>query len=111
MASSPHKRAFVISSIAALVALIYANADSCTDDATCTSSDGEPLGRYSAWEDAPHSSDEFDHDNNKRVCGLPILTVEEWETGRFWESEKPVMVKNVTDGWKALEHWTKYVVA
>jgi len=59
--------------------------------------------------DAPASKEEFDHDNSPDVCGLPILTVEEWEAGRYWKGKKPVIVKNVTDGWAALEHWKKYV--
>eukprot|EP00804_Cyclotella_cryptica_P020020 CCRYP_007896-RC/>CCRYP_007896-RC protein AED:0.39 eAED:0.39 QI:341/1/1/1/1/1/3/411/445 len=57
--------------------------------------------------DAPASREEFDHDNDPEVCGLPILTVEEWEAGRYWEGNKPVIVKNVTAGWAAMEHWKK----
>lgn len=57
--------------------------------------------------DAPASTEEFDHDNDPEVCGLPILTVEEWEAGRYWEGKKPVIVKNVTAGWAAMEHWKK----
>lgn len=67
------------------------------------------LGLYATWEEAPASIHEFDHDNDKTVCRLPIITVEEWETGRYWEREVPVIVKNVTDAWPALKHWTKYV--
>jgi len=33
--------------------------------------------------------------------------MEEWEAGRYWEKDKPVLVKNATDGWKALNHWKK----
>ena len=72
-----------------------------------SSASSSSLGRYPTWEAAPASKDEFDHDNEKSVCRLPILTVEEWEAGRYWEREVPVIVKNVTDGWMALEHWTK----
>ena len=64
---------------------------------------------YLNWEDAPASRDEFDHDNDPSVCGIPVLTVEEWEAGRYWEGSKPVLVKNVTDGWAALKHWKKCV--
>jgi len=31
--------------------------------------------------------------------------VEEWEKGRYWERNKPVLVKNATEGWAALERW------
>ena len=71
----------------------------------CTNSQSPP--EYIEWEDAPASREEFDHDNDPEVCGIPFLTVEEWEAGRYWEGSKPVMVKNVTDGWAALEHWKK----
>jgi hypothetical protein len=63
--------------------------------------------QYENWEDGPASKEEFDHDNDPEVCGLPRLTVEEWESGRYWEGKKPVIVMNVTDGWAALEHWKK----
>ena len=36
-----------------------------------------------------------------------FISVEEWEEGRYWERDVPVIVRNVTDHWKALEHWTK----
>ena len=62
---------------------------------------------YETWEDAPASWGEFGHDNDPGVCGIPVLSVEEWEEGRYWEREEPVLVRNVTDGWPALEHWTK----
>jgi len=72
------------------------------------SDDGEiSLGRYKTWDEAPASYEEFDHDNDPSVCRLPFVTVEEWEKNRMWEGETPVIVKNVTDNWKALEHWTK----
>ena len=57
--------------------------------------------------DGPASTEEFDHDNDPSICGLPFLTVEEWESGRYWEGDKPVIVKNVTAGWAAMEHWKK----
>lgn len=65
------------------------------------------LGQYKTWEEAPASYEEFDHDNDPSVCRLPIVTVEEWEEKRMWEGETPVMVKNVTENWSALQHWTK----
>ena len=103
--TTAHKRAFFLSSISAILALIYADV-SCTEDGTSCASE-TPLGRYPTWEEAPSSTEEFDHDNDKSVCRLPIISVEEWEEGRFWEGEEPVLVRNVTDGWPALEHWTK----
>jgi len=33
--------------------------------------------------------------------------VEEWEVGRYWEGNQPVLVKNATDGWAALNNWKK----
>lgn len=59
------------------------------------------------WEDGPSSWDEFGHDNDPSVCGLQVLTVEEWEAGRYWEGKKPVLVSGVTDGWPALNNWKK----
>jgi hypothetical protein len=99
MASSIYKRALIL-----LLAFLSASGQTCTDDAasSCTNT-----GHYPTWEDAPASVQEFDHDNDKSICSLPIITVEEWETGRYWEKEEPVIVKNVTDGWLALQHWTK----
>jgi len=61
----------------------------------------------SEWEDGPSSWDEFGHDNDPAVCGLPVLTVEEWEAGKYWDGNKPVLVRNVTDGWAALDNWKK----
>mmetsp|Transcript_2148 Transcript_2148/g.3718 ORF Transcript_2148/g.3718 Transcript_2148/m.3718 type:complete len:140 (+) Transcript_2148:145-564(+) len=57
------------------------------------------------WEDGPASWEEFGHDNEH--CGVQYLTVEEWERGRHWDGSKPVIVRNVTAGWKALHHWKK----
>lgn len=63
--------------------------------------------RYSTWENAPSSLQEFDHDNDASVCRLPIITVNEWENNRYWERDVPVIVQNVTDTWMANMHWTK----
>ena len=103
MILSIRKGAFIFTNIEAFLALIYGI--NVGTPSTCTSEIS--LGRYLTWEDAPSSRDEFDHGNDKRLCGLPIVSVEQWEAGRLWEGEQPVIVKNVTDGWKALEHWTK----
>lgn len=59
------------------------------------------------WEDGPSSWEEFGHDNDPDVCGLQFLTVAEWEEGRFWEGDVPVIVKNVTGEWPALVNWKK----
>lgn len=57
------------------------------------------------WEDGPTSWSEFGHDNSPDVCGLPLISVEEWESGRYWERDTPVMVANVTAHWDALHNW------
>lgn len=59
------------------------------------------------WEDGPTSWDEFGHDNAPDICGVQVISVEEWEEGRYWKKDKPVIVKNVTDGWAALNNWKK----
>ncbi|KAL7467087.1 hypothetical protein ACHAXS_007352 [Conticribra weissflogii] len=74
---------------------------------SCNVAHSQSPPEYIEWEDGPASREEFDHDNAPDVCGIPVLTVEEWEAGRYWEGSKPVLVKNVTDGWAALEHWKK----
>ena len=57
------------------------------------------------WEDGTTSWDEFGHDNSPDMCNLPILTVEEWEAGKYWERDQPAIVRNVTKGWAALHSW------
>ena len=60
------------------------------------------------WEDGPTSWSEFGHDNSPEICGLPIISVVEWEEKRWWEGKLgPCIVKNVTDGWAALHNWKK----
>ena len=54
------------------------------------------------WEDGQSSWEEFGHNNNPDICGLPLLTVAEWEVGRYWERNTPVLVSGVTDGRAAL---------
>lgn len=60
------------------------------------------------WEDGHSSWEEFGHDNNPEICGLPLLTVTEWESGRYWERNTPVLVSGVTNGWAALSNWKKH---
>ena len=52
-------------------------------------------------QDSPASWEEFGHDNDPNACGLPVLTIDKWEAGSYWEGSKPVLVRNVTDGWAA----------
>eukprot|EP00571_Detonula_confervacea_P002185 CAMPEP_0172326870 /NCGR_PEP_ID=MMETSP1058-20130122/57864_1 /TAXON_ID=83371 /ORGANISM="Detonula confervacea, Strain CCMP 353" /LENGTH=331 /DNA_ID=CAMNT_0013043765 /DNA_START=102 /DNA_END=1097 /DNA_ORIENTATION=- len=107
VSATAHKR-FLSTIVAILAALIHAEIEACTEDCAPDASETPlGLGRYPTWEDAPASTEEFDHDNDKSVCRLPIISVEEWEAERYWEREDPVIVQNVTDGWPALEHWTK----
>jgi hypothetical protein len=95
--------AHLITLTALLVLVHAAKSQTCSpDDETCINT-----GRYKTWEDSPASWDEFGHDNDKTICRLPIISVEEWERGQYWLKQEPVIVKNVTVGWGALEHWTK----
>lgn len=59
------------------------------------------------WEDGPTSWEEFGHDNDPSICGVPRITVQEWEEGKYWEGKHPVIVLNVTNGWAALNNWKK----
>ena len=114
-ASSYSKRLSLILSGVAVVIVVavgYGSSTCAEGDASCAASASAPspasTGRYhSTWEEAPASAEEFDHDNDENVCRLSIISVDEWESGRHWEGEEPVIVRNVTDGWRALEHWTK----
>lgn len=81
-----------------------------SQDDTETTTDDEMIdyGNHNLeWEDGPSSWDEFGHDNAPDICGVQVLTVKEWEEGRYWEGSKPVIVKNLTDGWAALNNWKK----
>lgn len=106
---------FFLSSISAILALVSDDGvGSCIVENGAPCRDGDPAapsrlatGPYGTWEEAPSSVEEFDHDNRKSVCRLPVVSVEEWERGRYWEGEEPVIVQNVTGGWLALDHWTK----
>ena len=59
------------------------------------------------WEDGPSSWEEFGHDNDPSVCGVQRLTVAEWEAGRYWKKNRPVIVTNATAGWAAMHRWRK----
>ncbi|KAL7532012.1 hypothetical protein ACHAXR_004371 [Thalassiosira sp. AJA248-18] len=95
-----HRHAFYTSLIAALLALSSVHPQETPDDIDHGNHNLE-------WEDGPSSWEEFGHDNEPSICGLPVLTVEEWEAGKYWDGNKPVLVKNVTDGWAALHNWKK----
>lgn len=69
--------------------------------------ENSPYAKYKNWEDAPASWEEYGHDNDESVCGVPRLTVEQWEKGKYWQKNKPVIVMNVTEHWPAVEHWKK----
>ena len=98
----------VLSAVVVVLALAYDNFRLRFNTSHAQPQNGEiKLGRYKTWEEAPASYEEFGHDNDPSVCRLPIVSVEEWEEKRMWEGETPVIVKNVTQNWKALQHWTK----
>jgi hypothetical protein len=68
--------------------------------------DGVDYGNHNLrWDDGPSSWDEFGHDNDPNVCRMQTITIEEWESGRYWRGNVPVMVKNVTAGWAANVNW------
>ncbi|KAL3792831.1 hypothetical protein ACHAW5_003717 [Stephanodiscus triporus] len=68
--------------------------------------DGVDYGNHNlSWEDGPSSWDEFGHDNDPAICRMRTMTVEEWEMGRHWRNNVPVMVTNVTEGWAANHNW------
>ena len=97
-----------ISSISTVVLLVLSISIVCSSSSETTigSENNIDYGNHNfEWEDGPSSWDEFGHNNDPDVCGLPVLTVEEWEAGRYWEKGQPVLVKNVTDGWAALNNW------
>lgn len=81
------------------------NSETCLGCALNT--DEDPYTKYKHWEDAPASWEEYGHDNDESVCGVQRLTVEQWEKGKYWQKNKPVIVMNVTEHWPAVEHWKK----
>ena len=82
------------------------NSETCVGCAL-NSEEESPYTKFKSWEDAPASWEEYGHDNDESVCGVPRLTVEEWERGKYWQRNKPVIVVNVTEHWPAVEHWKK----
>ncbi len=59
------------------------------------------------WDDGPASWEEFGHDNDPNVCGIRYMSMEEWEEEKGWEGDRPVIVRNATEGWAALRNWKK----
>jgi hypothetical protein len=57
------------------------------------------------WSQGPSSWEEFGHTNDPSVCKLQTITVDEWERGKYWRGNVPVLVMNVTDNWDANVHW------
>ena len=103
-----HHRAVYIAILCFLAMSIIGVAFSQDDTETMTDEETIDYGNHNLeWEDGPSSWEEFGHDNAPDICGVQVLTVEEWEEGRYWEGGKPVIVKNVTDGWAALNNWKK----
>jgi len=111
--SSSNKRTWTtgLSTLSLLASVSAAlTSESCVDCALNTNTDNDPNSpytKYKDWEDAPASWEEYGHDNDPYVCGVERLTVEEWEKGKYWNKNKPVIVMNVTDQWPAVKHWTK----
>ena len=98
--------------LAAVVARLKAKIDDDSDDDVDEAEgggeedDGVDYGNHNlAWEDGPSSWEEFGHDNDPTVCRMPTITVDEWESGRYWRGNQPVMVANVTAGWAANVNW------
>ena len=102
----------VVVSLLPTAALVIAGEGTAVDDDVDGEIDRDGGDRLPAqWEDGPSSWDEFGHDNDPSVCGLRMLTVKEWEAGRYWEGREPVLVSGVTDGWPALNNWKKRVLS
>jgi len=55
------------------------------------------------WEDGHASWEEFGHNNEH--CNLQTITVQEWEDGKYWEKDDPVLVTGVTEHWAANTNW------
>ena len=55
------------------------------------------------WEDGHASWEEFGHNNEH--CNLQTITVQEWEDGKYWEKDDPVLVTGITEHWAANTNW------
>lgn len=103
------KQAYFFLLTLGLSASISAALDSETACLGCplNTDENSPYVKYKDWEDAPASWEEYGHDNDESVCGVPRLTIEQWEKGKYWQKNKPVIVMNVTEHWPAAQHWKK----
>ncbi len=103
------KQAYFFLLTLGLSASISAALDSETACLGCplNADENSPYVKYKDWEDAPASWEEYGHDNDESVCGVPRLTIEQWEKGKYWQKNKPVIVMNVTEHWPAVQHWKK----
>ncbi len=101
------KQACFLSTLSLLASISAAlNSETCIG-CSLNADENSPYSKYKDWEDAPASWEEYGHDNDEYVCGVPRLTVEEWEKGKYWQKNKPVIVMNVTEQWPAVNHWKK----
>lgn len=93
----------------AILSIIIATVNSEQEEIIPPNNNNIDYGNHNQeWEDGPTSWTEFGHDNAPEICGLPIISVTEWEEKRWWEGKLgPCIVKNVTDGWAALHNWKK----
>ena len=57
------------------------------------------------WSQGPSSWEEFGHTNDPNICRLQTITLDEWERGKYWRYNVPVMVMNVTADWDANMNW------
>jgi len=57
------------------------------------------------WSQGPSSWEEFGHANDPDICRLRTITLDEWERGKYWRYNVPVMVTNVTADWDANVNW------
>lgn len=57
------------------------------------------------WSQGPSSWEEFGHANDPNICRLQTITLDEWERGKYWRYNVPVMVMNVTADWDANMNW------
>jgi len=103
-----YKQASFLSTLSLLASFSAAlNSETTCIGCPLNADENSPYSKYKHWEDAPASWEEYGHDNDESVCGVPRLTVEQWEKGKWWQKNKPVIVMNVTEQWPAVEHWKK----
>lgn len=72
-----------------------------------TVSQSNLLDAESGWRQAPRSTLLEFADVPKGACKLRVVSPQEWEHGKLWESSSPLLVENVTTNWSALKHWRR----